>query len=453
MLRKIVTFALTAGFIGVLYPHAYAADGATGKMHAEAVPLEKGSAAADASADDKGAATESPAQSDKPPRMAPASAKAAGSGTHVVIDGDTLWDLSGRYLDDPFMWTEVWKVNPHIANPHLIYPGDEVVIPGAGTGAGMAAKDVKVPGEKAGTAEVPGTVGSKGRYEKSFAKEEPFVDMGKTILRVDEDKSKIISLDETKKVKIPVTTLEEVLNAGYLSTGYEDYPWTNPQETKRLYYTLGDKILVVPANDISIGDYLVTVKEEGEVDHPCETFSDLGEMIQPTGMVQIKSEGGDFYVAEVVLALAEIETDDQLLKFETPETIYEPVPKNPKLKGKWGYVVASKWKKEMSEQSHYIYLDIGSEEGVKVGDVFEIRKEEPSESILIKASDIKKGRAKEEQLPPDAYKQGIMLIDYERPETYIGDAQVIYVQDGTCTARVKNSSYPIKAGYRAYYKD
>lgn len=47
---------------------------------------------------------------------------------YVVKKGDTLWDISELYLNDPWHWPELWRLNDDIANPHLIYPGDRLYL-------------------------------------------------------------------------------------------------------------------------------------------------------------------------------------------------------------------------------------------------------------------------------------------------------------------------------------
>lgn len=57
-----------------------------------------------------------------------ASVRAGAPEVYVVKKGDTLWGIADMFLEQPWLWPEVWDVNPQIDNPHLIFPGDTLYL-------------------------------------------------------------------------------------------------------------------------------------------------------------------------------------------------------------------------------------------------------------------------------------------------------------------------------------
>jgi hypothetical protein len=53
---------------------------------------------------------------------------------HIVVPGDTLWDISAKFLKEPYRWPEIWRMNKEqVKNPHRIYPGQVVILDRSGT--------------------------------------------------------------------------------------------------------------------------------------------------------------------------------------------------------------------------------------------------------------------------------------------------------------------------------
>jgi hypothetical protein len=72
----------------------------------------------------------------------------SGKEFHVVRRGDTLWEICSAELKNPWLWPRVWSYNPHLQNPHWIYPGDQLrLMP-----AGSVARQSRALGDQAGGA-------------------------------------------------------------------------------------------------------------------------------------------------------------------------------------------------------------------------------------------------------------------------------------------------------------
>ncbi|MBS3917100.1 MAG: LysM peptidoglycan-binding domain-containing protein [Sulfuritalea sp.] len=64
---------------------------------------------------------------------------------HIVVPGDTLWDISGKFLKEPYLWPELWRMNKEqVKNPHRIYPGQVLVLDRSGSDPQLRLETVKI---------------------------------------------------------------------------------------------------------------------------------------------------------------------------------------------------------------------------------------------------------------------------------------------------------------------
>ncbi|MHB8764515.1 MAG: LysM peptidoglycan-binding domain-containing protein [Deferrisomatales bacterium] len=88
-----------------------------------------------------------------------AGAAGAAEPDYRVGGGDTLWELSGRFRNDPSRWPELWSLNPHLRNPHRIIPGDPIFL----KASGAEGRAVRLPLDRLDRAAAPAGTGTAAR--------------------------------------------------------------------------------------------------------------------------------------------------------------------------------------------------------------------------------------------------------------------------------------------------
>src|SRR5688500_12407805 len=211
--------------------------------------------------------------------------------SHTVIRGDTLWSISGRFLKEPWRWPEIWKLNQdQIRNPHLIYPGDVIVLDRSG-------RDLQLRISRANTVRLS----PKVRVEPLAAKAVP------TIAPADIEpflsKPLVVGANELDSAARIIATDEDRVALGAGDVAYVE-GITKEQGGAWSIYRRGDP-LVDPDTDQILG-YLAIYVGEARV-----------------------TQFGDVSKIEITKSAQEVSTGDRLLPASKEVPVFSYVPRAP----------------------------------------------------------------------------------------------------------------------------
>lgn len=261
----------------------------------------------------------------------------AAPESYVVQKGDTLWDISAKFLKDPWYWPEIWHVNTQIENPHLIYPGDVLSLYYVG---GKPYLQV-TGGPRIGT----------GRTRLSPRIRAQALDAIDTALPVQAIQQLIIH---------PRVLPKEVLDSAPYVVGSHD---------NRLIYGANDKVYVRRLEGAAPGNRY-TVLRPGKPLHDPVTDELLGyEAIQVADATVVR--GGD--PATVALTQTKRETlkGDRLLPYDTNDENRNFVPRPP-AEDVGGTIISLFDALSQIGQHQVAVMNLGTHDGVERGHVFAV---------------------------------------------------------------------------------
>ena len=312
--------------------------------------------------------------------------KASAPEQYTVVPGDTLWDLSNRFLVQPWYWPEIWYLNPQINNPHLIYPGDVISIFYVGGKPYL-------------------TVGDGPRVTKLSPK-----------LRGEDINAEVygIPIPAIQQFIIrPRVVSEETLDsAPYILSSIEE----------RLAFGSGDRVYVRGFNGDPQGQY--TIFRKGEALHDPKTDELLGFEAIVVGDGEV-IRSGDPVTFDLTQTKREALRGDRLLPVNFGEIDTEFVPHAPP-ENTHGHVISLFDAITQVGTFQVVALSLGERNGIEKGHVLDINQA---------------GR-----VVADPFEKPGSLVDVELPEESAGRAMVFRIFEKVSYALIMETSRPIQAG-------
>jgi hypothetical protein len=316
-----------------------------------------------------------------PPADIPADAQ-----VYVIVKGDTLWALAKKFLDNPYLWPQLWEKNKYIRDAHWIYPGDPLVVgvkaaeaaappapaqPQAPTapaaaGAPGAAGAAGAPGA-AGAAGAAGAPGAAGAAAAPGAAAVPGAEgpAGELVAVGSEDDIYCFAYLDPKDTR-PQLTL----------TSAEAVQYQAGFSTNDIVYISGGEAEGVKAGQ----EYFITLPVR-KLRHPV-TNAVLGTVVRYLGHARVLCTQDHTATAEIVASCDAIPIGAWLKPFEAipiPMTVLTPPATrcDPSSTNARGYITYSKDDDVAFGMDHMILIDLGEADQVAPGTLCLIYRDNP----------------------------------------------------------------------------
>lgn len=288
---------------------------------------------------------------------------------YVVKPGDTLWSISSLFLKDPWLWPEIWHINPDISNPHLILPGDKLAL--------IYVKE-----------------GPNGELSPKLT----VVERG--ALRIDPNEHKIkpgmrTSLIESAIPAIPLEKISSFLTETRVVTmqDLDAAPYVVAADSRRIIAGVGDKIY--GRGNFPEDENVYGVYRAGDVYVDPVSGETLGIQALGLGSARMIAQKGDVVTLILNESRGEIRINDKLLPSEQKKVTATFLPKAPKGEVR-GTIINVEGGVTQVASLNVVAMNIGERDGLEVGDVLAIAQsgevvKDPTKNELVQMPDERAG--------------------------------------------------------------
>jgi len=297
---------------------------------------------------------------------------------HVVVAGDTLFDISGAYFGSPYVWPIVWSFNRHITNPHWIYPGDVVYL------------RAPLPGDAPSDSDGPDPFKSRGDGTS----------VALAAFYTERDITAVGSIAASPEAKRMMAFPDKV----YLNFSEDDDKDNNEKKKRK------------------VGKVYAVLRPEGDIRDPEDDDKVIGHKYRALGAVRVTQTQDDKYDTGVIVqSWEEIHRGDLLFPYERQLLRVAPAVAT---KTNVARIVDTVRVETLFGEHDYVFINLGSNDGVRVGNRFFAYKRFDGESDLDTDADDK--------------------LPWER----LGQLIVIHTEGDWATALVTESRRELEIGMR-----